>query len=333
MSQYTIRPVEIHEWDTWDELVRSSPGGTLYHTSSWKRLVDEAYAPAFGSLVGIFTRDRLVGGCAFLDRSRMGLQTAVTPLMAAYSGFFLEESSSEKLSDQVSKQAELFAELAGFLGATYSYENFHLSPATLDGRPLAAQGYSLTPRYTYELNLSLPAQDLWLRMDGHVRRQVKKAERADLEITGTLPLDQAYELFKGTFGKRGQECPVPEKLFYSVVAGHAIADQRQHYCALLAGELVSFITLLRHERQFYYAVSSTAEHALSTGVSSLLIWEILQEHAGHGNGVLDFVGANIQTIARFKEGFNPELRLYLQVERCKNPALKVGKKLSRLLRS
>jgi hypothetical protein len=331
VSRFIIRPLEPHEFDTWDEFVAESPQGNLFHTSTWKRIIDRAYAPAHVLLLGCFDGHNLAGGCVVLDRTRLGHRTAVTPLLTPYVGFLLELPIGEKVSDQVSRQNEVVGSLAKWLGQTFVLQNLINAPRFDDTRPLQQAGYTLTPRFTYYLNVKLPPEELWQRFDGSVRRQIRKAERDNLEITTQFDLHAAYEMVHQTYVRRGEVCPVTRELFEAVAEGEALRDNRQVICAWRDGKLASFIVLLTYRRTLYYAAAATDADMLSSGVSSLLIWEVVKAFANQEWNDFDFVGANIPSIARFKEGFNPKLMLHFQAEMSSRYA-RIGKNLAKLIR-
>ncbi|MBX7246237.1 MAG: GNAT family N-acetyltransferase [Candidatus Sumerlaeaceae bacterium] len=332
MAAFHVRPIEAHEFDTWDEFVADSPQGTLFHTSAWKRIADIAFEPARLTLIGCFDDTHIVGGCVALDKDKMGQRTAVTPLVTPYVGFLLDTPPGEKMSDQVSRDAEVLATLATWLASHFPYQNLVNPPRLEDTRALQQAGYQLTPRFTYLINLKLPAEELWQRFDGNVRRQIKKAEKAGYDITDNLDPAEGYRLLNETFVRHGEDCPVPETVFLEMVENEHLRDARQIFCAHLDGRLASFIVLLKHQQTIYYQLAATDPEFLASGVSSLLIWEVIKTHACVEWNTLDFVGANIPSIARFKEGFNPKLQIHFQAEYCANPLIRIGKSVRDLLK-
>lgn len=326
MPELTVRLVEPHEYDTWDEFVASSPQGTLYHTSAWKRVMDAAYTPAARLLlIGCFDRHSLAGGCAALERERFGRLTAVTPLVTPYAGFVLEAPLGEKLSDQVSRESEVLGALADWMARRYPYQSLVNPPHLDDMRPLVRAGYRLVPRFTYHLNIKLPPEEIFARFDGSVRRQIRKAERENFEISDNLEADRAFALFEATFKRQGEDCPVPRNAFMDIITGEHLRDHREIICARAGERLASFLVLLKFQRTLYYAVASTDSEFLPTGVNSLLIWEAVKVFGCREWNILDFVGANIPSIARFKEGFNPKLQMHFQAEYFADPLVRLGK--------
>lgn len=331
MTRLTVRPVEPHECDTWDVFVSRSPQGTLFHTSAWCRALAQSVAPDQPVMMACFDDKTIVGGCVFVERERFGMQTAVTPLLTPYSGFLLDGPSGEKLSDQVARDNAVLESLIQTLEARYAYLSFVLSPHLEDIRPLQQAGFQISPRFTYRLNLRLDPEEHWRRFDGSARRQIKKAERVEFEICERLPVEPAYQLFVETFRRHGEECPVAPEFFQAIATHEALTDHRHVMAAWSGDRLVAYVILLSFNKQLFYAVAATHLDYLSTGVSSLLVWEIVKQFSGRDWNFFDFVGANIPSIARFKENFNPRLQLYFHVERYRTPYVKLGRELLKRL--
>jgi CelD/BcsL family acetyltransferase involved in cellulose biosynthesis len=333
MPSYEVRPLERHELDSWDHFVGLSRQGSIFHTSMWCEAIQGAYAPARPVVLGCFDDRDLVGGCVFLERERLGQRTAVTPLLAPYCGFVLDNPVGEKISDAVSHEHAVLGALSSYLMENYSYINLVLAPHLQDIRPLQQAGYQITPRFTYQLNLRLSPDEHWLRFEGSARRQIKKAEREPFELSARLPAAQAYRLFEATFQRRGETCPVSPELFRAVLEHKALESCRDIIAAWQGERLAGYIILLRFNRSVYYAIAANDADYLPSGVSSLLVWEVVKRYTGTEWDTFDFVGANTPTIARFKENFNPRLQLYFQVERYGSVLLKLGKEMLDRFRS
>lgn len=318
-SGLEVRLIGPEEREAWDAFVAASPQGTLFHTCAWQRTLEAAGTSDRWLLVGCFEGERLAGGCTALERLRTGIPMAVMPLLTPYGGYLLSAGSLGEWSGPLgSRDREILSTLARWMGERFRRESLITAPGLTDPRSLMESGYRVTPRFSFEIDLRLSEGELWGRLDGHVRRQVKKGERAGLEPC-VPSAEEAFGLFRRTFERRGGRCPVPRALFEAVYAGEALQPFRDVTAVRHEGKLASLLVLLRYGRTLYYAVASTAPQAMATGASSWLIWQSLARHAGAAQGctTFDFVGANIPSIARFKEGFNPILVPHWRLERAR----------------
>ncbi len=340
MTDLIIRPVEASEHEAWDAFIRTSQTGTLFHTSIWKSVIDAAYDDGLYTLIGAYDNERLVGGFCALTRKRLGVATAVTPLSTPYTGFVLQR---ENRADAVQREDHITQAFVPYL-RRYRYQNLQCvpGPATygspadriplVDLRPLAEAGYTITARWTLMIDLQQPEEKLWKGFEGQVRRNIKKAEKSGFEINDKWDRDRAYEIFSETFGRHGKACPVPEKLFQVIADGEILMTHRRRYCAWRDGRMEAFLVALRYNGTVYYKFASTSTEVLKSGISSLLIWEMLKDHLDGSWEIFDFVGANIPSIARFKEGFHPSGSTYHAAEYCSSRRIALALKARKLLR-
>jgi lipid II:glycine glycyltransferase (peptidoglycan interpeptide bridge formation enzyme) len=294
-------------------------------------VINKSYGSGNYIQIGAYSKQGLVGGYCALIRNRLGVQTAVTPLLTPYTGFFTMAGEGTKSSEALTLESEILASIAKYV-RRYRYQNLQFAPGVTDFRSLVDAGYILNPRATLEINLRLPENELWESFQGNVRRNIKKAQKVGFDITDQWDTRRGFEIFAGTFARHGQSCPVPETLVNEIADGGVLYDYRQRYCAWLDGKLQAYLVALNYNGRVYYELAATDADALSTGVSSLLVWEMLRDHLGKEWDVFDFVGANTRSISRFKECFNPTLRTHLQGELCASRRIGVGRGIQRLLR-
>jgi lipid II:glycine glycyltransferase (peptidoglycan interpeptide bridge formation enzyme) len=227
---------------------------------------------------------------------------------------------------------EVVPAISAWMKKRYSYQQWSSSPAFTDTDALQASGYTINQRQTFVIDLRKGAEALFNSFAPAVRRQIRKAEKGEVEIRDTSLPANSFRLLRKTFEKRGEKCPVPEKFFCEFLGGEALAPYRSQVAAYSGDELLSFVTLLSYKQTGYYALAATDPDHLASGVSSLLVWRALQQLQEAGEETFDFVGANIPSIARFKEGFGPTLREYYQVEHYAGAHVKFARALAKLIR-
>ncbi len=328
MTEIIVRPLEAHEESSWDAFVRNCGMGSLFHTTIWKSVINAAYDDGVYTIFGAFDNNRLVGGFCALLRNRLGVATAVMPLCTPYAGFIAPTSGEEKKNFA---EGHSLTVLSSYL-RNFRYQNLQCAPGLTGLQHLVSSGYHMTPRRTLELDLQQPEEKLWTGFSGQVRRNIKKAEKSGFEISNRWNGEQGYEIFRETFARHGEKCPVPKKLFLEIAGGDALTGNRRRYCAWRDGVMDSFLVALRYNGQVYYELAATNTPALKSGISSLLVWQILKDHLDGNWEVFDFVGANTPSITRFKEGFNPVVRSYNAVYCCTSKRIDLALKAQRLIR-
>jgi len=316
-----VRLIADYELDTWDEFVSTTPGGTLYHTSTWRTVINESYGGGRYELVAAWADGEIVAGFCALIRKRIGVLTAVTPLATPYTGYLFGAAATTDAKTALIKYVTKFR-----------YQHLQCVPVAGDFTQLETAGYKLIPRRTLEINLRLHEDELWNRFDSNVRRNIRKAQKAGLDITDQWDALECYKLMAETFERNGERCPIHEKWFQEISNGHHLEDHRRRYVAWKNGKTVAFLVALRSEGRVYYQLAGTSTDARTTGVSSLLIWELLREHLDGNWDIFDFVGGNTPSITRFKEGFNPTERPHLLIEMNRSTRINLGRSIRDLIK-
>jgi len=351
-SQISVRRIEPIDFELWDEFVATNDG-TLFITSRWRQVINAGYGQGGEfAIFGAFHRHRLIGGVCGLERRRFGSKTLVTPLLTPYSGFLLsrdlinsplvpelEQGQQPEISSaqtatggDTASTAATIAALAKAL-SVYRMQAFQCPPAFHHSRAVAGLGYNISPRLTLEIDLRLSEEQLWSRFAGNVRRNIKKAGRGNYAVTDRWDSAKAYDLLGGTFSRRQQKNPVSQQLFDAVTSHRCLAGMRRIYSAWKGDHLHAYIVALEFDKTVYYALAAADDEALKAGLPSLLIWDLLRDYKASGFETFDFVGANTQSIVRFKEGFAPRPQPYLQCLRFASPHMRMAHGFWRWLRS
>lgn len=330
VADYQVHSIQERHYRLWDDFVAASPQGCFYHTSCWKQIID-AGTPYTMRLYGCFLGGTLVGGCALTEKVQLGRITAVNALTTPYAGFVLPPPSGTKISNQTSHEHAILSVLIRFLETRFHQITLYNSPGLADVRPLTQSGWSVYPCYTYVLDIREPAK-VWDGMDGSVRQAIRKAVKQQFLIGTSTDVESFYGLLDKTLGRRRLPNLIPRRLLDTVMHAQSLKDHRLLLTVQpKSGGLASGILALWDRTTAYYALAATDPALYETGVHSLLIWEMIQR-LSPVVGALDFIGANIPSIARFKEGFNPQLKTHYCVEKWRSLLLKWSKRLVRRLR-
>jgi lipid II:glycine glycyltransferase (peptidoglycan interpeptide bridge formation enzyme) len=280
---------------------------------------------------GCFEREDLVGGCTLTEKLQLGYKAGLNALTTHYGGFILPTSESTKLSDIFSKEHSIISALIGFLEKRYHQIHLFNSPHLKDIRPFKAAGWKVSPNYTYIIKLG-DNEKIWKDMEGSVRRIIRKAERESFSIRDGVDIAQMVEIMQDTFGKQGYPTLLGRPLISSICSA---GELNEHRYALSAWQgdnnMISAIVGFIYKDRMYYALAGTRRKYLNTGAHSWLIWNLIKRLGGKCNE-FDFLGANIPSIARFKEGFNPHLETYFSVEKWTSLMFYCMKKSLRSLR-
>ena len=309
-----VREITERETSLWDAFIQDSPQGSLFASSIWKNVIERATSSK-QRIFAVWKNDKILGGAVLTEKKQIGKLAALNALLSPYLGFALPPSASSKISERMSAEHETLKTLAEFLEKQYAQIDINNYPTLIDLRPLIERGWSVRPRYTYLLDVSEP-EKLWAGFDGNIRQAIKKGEKAGFQHGEmNCPPSEIYELLQQTLTKNGGKNPIEESLVREIATAPEIQNRVIFGARADDNQLISVIICVWDRRRAYYLLAANNPKHLSSGESSLLIWELAQHLASLGIPELDFIGANIPGIARFKEGFNPRLETYYRLER------------------
>lgn len=199
ISAPVVRQLEPGEEGVWDQFVRSSPFGTFFHLSGWRKIVEGTLGHRCIPLVA--TRDGQISGVFPIAQVRnivIGDCLVSTPL-SVYGGICANDSDSHSVLLREG------GELAARMGVKYlemrnRYEPF---PVSLPGRDLYV---------TFTQDLTAGPEKLLQGLPRDTRYAVRKSQKAGLEWVEDIDTREFYEIYAHSVHRLGT--PVfPLKLF------------------------------------------------------------------------------------------------------------------------
>ena len=305
---YETRPQEDDA--EWDAFAYTAVGGSLFSGSSWLACAADALEQPVRRY-GLYRNGRLVAGVSGGESRRSGMSKLTTPLLTPHGGVLLAPVEGKGPAKAEAEAARSISRLAALLQERYDYVQLSLAPAVADVRHFSWAGWQARVRYTYMFETG-DADALWERLERRTRTVIRKAEKGGFEVGPSEDYPQLRRLYEKIFGGQDGSLPVggsQVERFARAACAAGLAEMRQVQSP--EGD-VAAIVVFALGGDTAYAWLPGAEPALAnTGGLSLLYWQYLKECP---RPRFDFVGANIEPIAKFKRGFGGELVPYFAVE-------------------
>lgn len=307
IERITGKTIDAHSWDAF---VRQSPQGSLYCRHAylcathphWEALI----ASDKGAWQGIFP---------LFPKQRYGLRLHWQPLFSQYTGILLKPLDADQPLSYFEAQKTLITVLLDNLP---SYRLFSGQfPPTFDyPLPLIWHGFTLTNRYTYQLDLA--AMPAFRQLRTNLQRNIQKAAKTGW--TAGISRDTA-----GFTGLMEQSHQAILKGPDAVQRISAVSDQLLTHClgTLWAcydrdERMRAGVLLGRDETTTYYLMGAAEPGARQQGALSLLLWQGIQ-HAQGFSQIFDFEGSMDPGIEHFFRGFGARPVPYLRVYRNQLP--------------
>lgn len=314
MSKTEVVELKEHRYSAWDQLVESSPQGTIFHRSSWLTTCSGLLKQQF-KILGCFQDDTLVAGCSFFTRTIGGFLKLASSVctMTPYGGIVLcQPATSRQRQQEVSQRAAI--ELLRQSIAAYGFDRVQLinSPGLVDIRPFTWNGWRSRVLYAYCLDTDVDFEE---HVSSKVMSHIRRAMKAGIITRKSDDLGSYCRLFAMTFERQGLKPPVAETFLARMFDLLKTQQCGEMWVAETASGETASAEILVWDNKRAYAWSAVSDTQLrKTGAASLLLHREFHELKGRGTREYNLMSANIPSLASFNSSFNPRLVPYYEVE-------------------
>lgn len=328
-APYSIEPLNLSELACWDESVYASPTGCLFNTREWLELTRDVFGHEY-TIWGCFRNGNLVAGLPAYYRRQYGLKILSAPLLTPYHGLIYTEPAAAKVDKNILRRVSIQEAMAAKMADSYDFSRLLLSPAVLDIRGFQWQGWTPDVNYTFILDLA-SITSLHDHISSKLRRLTRKAEEAQLQLSENDNFDACYELWKKMHHRRGLMWTFKRNEFTRFL--EMIVAQKLGRIVIArtkTGEPCGFQVGLYDRKTGYILLSAVEPAYRDKGVMAYVRMNMLEFFRTRVRRV-DFLGANIKSVATFKSYFGGELVPYFGVSKSSNWRAALAWKLYPLL--
>ncbi len=315
----TPSPIQWERIDTagWIALTEGGDQAVCaFQTNAWLELLESSglSIARFRITVPSSNSDQpwQAGFCA-LEKGLGPLSRLTMPLLTPYLGWVLPQSVT---LDNPVLPASTEPNLEDLLG--YRTPRFPIigvcSPPNFAGAPVEMEIPG--KRLTCFLDLRPGPDSITEALNSQAGRHLRKIERnpnwtiRQAEGDQLLPSPEAYHLFQQVWMRRGQTCPVSQRLFTALWSGPVPAGFRRNWVAFDEGQPRALVTTIESGGVLNYAIAACHPDALSSGIATALVVQSARDGSFRGLHTYDLVGANTPSITQFKMGLGAKIMPY-----------------------
>ncbi|WP_396613398.1 GNAT family N-acetyltransferase (plasmid) [Haloferax sp. S1W] len=306
---------------TWDDLVEQSPMGSLFHRYDVLRVIEAHSGATLHPLVG-YKGQEPVGVFPVYEISKGPVTTAFSPPP----GMGIPNLGPVLFNYQKLKQRRFEKRNLAFVEGCVSWMEENLDPkyshvvtqaSYNDVRPFQWNEFTVTPKYTYDIDLSLGEATL---LDGFTRDARTSIQNTPddayvIEERGFEGIDYVLERINSRYDKGGGGLvlkPQYIKDLYDTLPDGSL----RVYVAEVDGQPVSGrLTLHSADGVTLWQGSPKPDIDIDVPINDLLNWRSMVDGIAAGKSTCNFVGANTRHLCRYKAKFNPKTNLYFEIER------------------
>jgi len=305
--------------DTWDDRIERSGAGTVFHRWDALEVVERHAGATLHPLVG-YKGQEPVGLLPAYEISKGGVSTVFSPPP----GMGLPSLGPVTLAPDDLKQRKRERRNRRFVTAALEwladecspkYERFVTPVGYGDPRPFTWEGFDVSPRFTYQVDLRPGSEAVMDSFKKSLRSDIRRSLDEDYDVRRGDRSDVAFvvERVRERYEAQGESYSLQTD--YVTDLYDALADDHAAvYVGHVDGERVSGIVRPAFDGTMYYWQGG-GKPDLPLPMNDLIHWEMIQDAIAEGIETYDLVGANTERICQYKAKFNPDLRPYYEVER------------------
>lgn len=281
---------EVSDPEEWDEIVRTSTAGTLFHSTLWQDCSPHTFLR-----LGVYGRERLLAGAAV--QIHEGGSTRVKSL-APYLGPLVTPCDSRE------EQRRALSLLAASLKDRVADMKFDASPWFDTLHPFILAGLTVRLFYTSVVRTE-SAEATWSRFTPSLRRNIRRAQADGCSVKITHDPSTLLTLVSKTFSRQGRRIwfdPDEARDCIEGLGRKGLAACFVTYDA--AAEPIAAAGIVWDWRRGYYILGGYDEERSHRGGSSLALWHAIRYTCDELRlPEFDLEGSHIPAIERFFRQF------------------------------
>ncbi len=318
-NQYTIRELEASEYGEWDEFVRNSSNGLLFHLSSWADTIKSVTGRPF-VITALFKKDVIISGILYWPKEKP-LPAITSAPLTFYQGILHKIPSDKKSTSLNADLQERTALLLDYLCTKYSFIEISLSRNTLDTRAYKWKNFNVEPLYTYLIGLTAE-EEILKRFSQSLRRKINVSKKQELTVVSSNQNVKIVQFILDSYKHHNTAPPVSPKNIEHFLDKIVKSDMGRIYYLEKDDEYLCGLVVLIDENDVFALFSGIDTRYRDSQYSQFLHASVMLLPEFRGK-TFDFLGANTRQFEQFKRSFGGELHTYYKVTYYKNAFIRL----------
>lgn len=301
--------IEIKDSKLWDDFIENSRQRTIFCTSLFSEILRKTTGRGY-KIYGVLKNGNLVAGCPVYEKIKYGFKMAILPPLVPHLGIVLKDDKSLYLSKREYLTLKVEELLSERFSREYSYINLTNHPNLQDIRGFDWAGWKINARYTYIVNFKEKP-----KISPSAKRQINKALKAGIKVKESSNIEEFANIVYKSYLRHGNPPPYSEEYLINI-ANYLFSKKIGILLVAKDSEkrILSGMIMIKDKKTLYEWVVAGDPEFHETGANSLLLSYIFSNFSSQFDK-FDFMGANTQTIAKFKTNFGGQLVPYYTCEK------------------
>ncbi len=316
----------------WDDIVHSSPHGTIFHTWKWLKIVERHRGCTFYPLIAY--RDTSLYAIYPIFLQKKGIfRIALSPPSHAYLlylGPVIIDYEKKKQDKKESIFIELQREVDKFIFERMKcrYSRIRLSPGLNDSRPLQWNNYTVTPLYTLRTGLGIGKEQILERFDRKLRVSLNRAIKEGVVVREGKREDLLLVEENLTRRRKDQSLPSTDHVGYLLDLYDHFHDNMKIFLAYHQDELVGSLVALVYRDIMHLWIGTPKSELKGVYPNDLVQWEAMKWACDHQLTYFESMDAGDDLRLRaYKSKWNPDPLIWFSAEKYSSPLFRIGERL------
>lgn len=284
---------------------------SVFNSFDWLSIYDDKLI----EILGIFNNnDDLIGFYYYQNHKRAKIITHISPpFLSPSCGLFVKDESSNP-----SKKNSFEKKVHDLILSHLKNKKFDLLTLPFPSIFKDMQSYiwgrfGVSPKYTYQINLTESEDKLIASMSPERRKNITKSIKEELEVRESYGSVSSQQLIERTFTEQGlwYDKQVLKNLFAKFKSNQNTIS----YSTYQNDKLLATVFCIHDNAIAYYILGGFDSNSSASGAGAFSMWHAIKKAKEMGLKTFDFEGSMHPPIEKYFRGFGGEMIPYFCVEK------------------
>lgn len=287
---------------------------SVFNSREW---IDISFGKQF-CLMGIYNKNReLIGVFYYYIFQRGKVLTQISaPPFSPNCGLWVEDKTINPSQKNTFRKKIMVVVRDYFLAQKFDIFALPFPLEYVDMQEFIWSGFTVEPRYTYQLDLKESTDSLLAKMSSERRKNIKKAEKDGVFVSRATNFEEAKDLIYGSYENKVLEAnkTVLNNLFSS------FSSDKNTLCFVAYNKdksPLATVFCVFDAKACYYILGGYNKSQSHEGAGALAMWESIKLAKQMGVEVFDFEGSMLPPIEKYFRGFGGMMIPFYSVKRNK----------------
>ena len=286
----------------------------VFNTKEWiKTSYDERF-----NLLGIFNNNKELIGSFYYYKFKRGkvLTQLSAPPFSPNCGLYVNDQTINPAQKNTFRKKVLALIREYFDKQSFDILSLTFPTEYVDMQEFIWKGYSVEPRYTYQLDLKESEEGLLAKMSSERRKNIRKAEKDGVFVERVKNTEIAKKLIINTYFQQNLTVnnAVIDKLFSS------FSNEENTLCFVSYDnkkDPIATVYCVMDESICYYIFGGYDKDKKHEGAGALAMWSAIKIAKEKGVSIFDFEGSMLPAVEKYFRGFGGKMIPFYSVNKNK----------------